>query len=106
MVEIVRTQSFERSVKALGVSDAELQALENEIVANPAVDAVIKGLKGVRKIRFALGGKGKSGGGRAVYLAIRVRDAAYLLLAYTKNSQSDLSNAHRKAVLDLLETLK
>lgn len=79
--------------------------LEDAIIANPEAGAVIKGLKGVRKIRFAFGGKGKSGGGRAIYLVVRVRDAAYLLLAYAKNTQADLSNAQRKAILDLLETL-
>jgi hypothetical protein len=65
-----------------------------------------KGLKGVRKIRFALGGKRKSGGGRAIYFVIRVRVFAYLLLAYAKSSQTDLSNTQRKAIADLLETLK
>ena len=105
-MEIVRTRTFERSGKALGVTDAELQALEDAIIANPDAGAVIKGLKGVRKVRFALGGRGKSGGGRAIYLVVRVRDAAYLLLAYAKAAQSDLSNGQRKAILEMLETLK
>jgi hypothetical protein len=105
-VEVVRTKTFDRSIGALGVTDAELRSLEDAILANPEAGAVIKGLKGVRKIRFAFGGKGKSGGGRAIYLVIRVRDAVYLLLAYAKNSQTDLSNPQRKAILDLLETLK
>ena len=103
-MEIVRTKSFERSVKAIGATDAEIEALEREIIANPESGDVLKGLKGVRKIRFALGSKGKSGGGRAVYLVIRVRDAVYLLLAYAKAGQADLSNAQRKAILALLET--
>lgn len=105
-MEIVRTKGFERSVKTIGATEMEIEALEREIIANPEVGDVIKGLKGVRKIRFAMGSKGKSGGGRAVYLVIRVRDAAYLLLAYAKADQGGLSNAQRKAILALLETFK
>lgn len=105
-MDIVRTRAFDRSAKALGVTEDELRALEDAIIANPEAGDVIKGMNGVRKLRFAFGGKGKSGGGRAIYLVIRVRDAAYLLLAYAKSHQSDLSNAQRRAVLSLLETLK
>ena len=88
------------------MTDDELRALEDAVIADPEAGAVIKGLKGVRKIRFALGAKGKRGGGRAIYLVVRVRDAIYLLLAYAKNDQEDLSNAQRKAIAELLETLK
>ncbi len=105
-MEIVRTKGFERSVKAIGATETEIEALEREIIANPEAGDVIKGLKGVRKIRFAMGSKGNSGGGRAIYLVIRVRDAAYLLLAYAKADQADLSGAQRKAILALLETFK
>ena len=105
-MEIVRTKAFRRSAKAAGATEADLLALEAAIVADPQAGDVIKGMKGVRKIRFAMGGKGKRGGGRAIYLMIRVRDAAYLLLAYAKADQAELSNAQRKAILALLETLK
>ncbi len=90
----------------MGVSEAELSALENTIAANPTAGDVIKGLGGARKIRFAFGGKGKSGGGRAIYVTIQVRNVVYLVLAYAKSAQTDLSHAQRKAVLELLEILK
>ncbi len=105
-MDVVRTRAFDRSARALGVTEDELRTLEDAIIANPEAGDVIKGMSGVRKLRFAFGGKGKSGGGRAIYLVVRVRDAAYLLLAYAKSRQADLSNAQRKAILSLLETLK
>ena len=52
-MEIIRTRAVERSVRALGLTDAELRSLEDVIIAKPESGAVIKGLKGVRKIRFA-----------------------------------------------------
>jgi hypothetical protein len=105
-VEIFRTRIFEQSLKALGATDAELAALEAAIMMNPEAGDVIKGLGGARKIRFGMGGKGKSGGGRAIYVVIRVRDTAYLLLAYAKSDQEEISNDQRKAIRALIEVIK
>jgi hypothetical protein len=48
-------------------------------------------------------GKGKSGGGRAVYVVLWAEDTAYLLLAYDKSVQTDLSPAQRKLVLKIVD---
>jgi len=104
-VEIFRTKTFERSVRALGATEEELQALEAAIAADPDAGDVIRGLKGARKIRFAMAGKGKSGGGRAIYIVVRVRDAAYLILAYAKSAQAEVSNDQRKAIKAFIEGL-
>lgn len=104
-MEIFRTKTFERSVRALSVTDAELHALEAAIAADPDAGDVIQGLKGARKIRFAMAGKGKSGGGRAIYVVVRVRDAAYLILAYAKSAQAEMSNDQRKAIKAFIEGL-
>jgi hypothetical protein len=68
------------------------------IVARPQFGDVIPGLSGARKIRFAMKGRGKSGGGRAIYIVVWKNDTAYLLLAYSKSVQSDLSDAQRAAI--------
>lgn len=104
-MEIFRTKAFERSVRALGVTEEDLQALEVALAANPDAGDVIKGLKGARKMRFAMAGKGKRGGGRAIYVVVRVRDAAYLLLAYAKSAQAEISNDQRKAIKAFIEGL-
>jgi hypothetical protein len=62
-MEIVRTSLFERSLKKLGASAADLQRLETEIAFNPTVGDVIQGLRGARKARFSMAGRGKSGEG-------------------------------------------
>jgi hypothetical protein len=84
---IVRTSLFERSLKKLGASAADLQRLEAEIAANPTVGEAIRGLRGARKVRFSMAGRGKSGGGRAIYVLVVQADTAYLLLAYSKKDQ-------------------
>ena len=48
-------------------------------------------------------GKGKRGGGRAIYVLMVSEDLAIMIMAYTKNEQSDLTQHQRKAILSLLE---
>ena len=105
-MQLVRTTSFTKAIAKLKVTDAELDALESEIATNPQAGNVIKGLKGVRKIRFAFGGKGKRGGGRCIYLVLAIEDTIYLLLAYGKSKQNDLSPRQRQDILGLIEELK
>ena len=104
-MRIVRTSLFTRSLKRLGASAADLQRLEAEIAANPAVGAVIQGVSGARKVRFAMAGRGKSGGGRAIYEMVVRADTAYLLLAYSKKDQADLSTQQRKMLTALVKEL-
>lgn len=104
-MNLIRTTSFTKAIASLKVTDIELAALETEIAINPHAGDVIKGLKGVRKIRFALGGKGKRGGGRCIYLALTIDDTIYLLLAYGKSKQTDLSQKQRKDILAFIEEL-
>lgn len=104
-MQLIRTNTFIKAMAKLKVTDSELLALETEIATNPKAGDVIQGLKGVRKIRFAYGGKGKRGGGRCIYLVLTVEDATYLLLAYGKSKQTDLSTSQRKDILAFLEEL-
>ena len=104
-MDVFRTKAFDRSARAIGATEEALDALEAAIAANPQAGDVIRGLKGARKIRFAMAGKGKSGGGRAIYIAVRVKDVAYLLLAYAKSNQAEISNDQRKAIKAFIEGL-
>ncbi len=62
-------------------------------------------MKGVRKIRFALKSRniGKSGGGRAIYLVLMVKEIIVMLRAYAKTEQADLSERQRKEIRRFLE---
>jgi hypothetical protein len=106
-VELIRTRQYLKDLKRIGVTAAEQGALEAELAANPQSGALIPGLRGLRKLRFATKGKGKSGGGRAIYLTLAASSegAIALLTAYAKNEQSDLTSAQRKTLLALIEEL-
>lgn len=52
---------------------------------------IIRGTMGVRKLRFAANGKGKSGGVRVIYYFYDRNTAIYALLVYGKNERADMT---------------
>jgi hypothetical protein len=71
----------------------------------PLSGDVIPGLEGLRKVRFALGGKGKRGGGRAIYYLLVADDVAIMIFAYSKADQEDLTPEQKKAAKALIKEL-
>ena len=57
----------------------------------PSLVLFIKGGGGIRKVRVALGSRGKSGGARVIYYWAVRRDVILLLYAYPKNVTADLT---------------
>ncbi|MBS7546231.1 type II toxin-antitoxin system RelE/ParE family toxin [Ancylobacter oerskovii] len=104
-MKIVRTSAFDRSVAKAGASRAEVDALELALAANPDAGDVIPGMHGARKVRFAMRGKGKRGGGRCIYVVMRSDDMVFLLLAYAKADQEDMTQAQRQRVAALMEAI-
>jgi hypothetical protein len=68
--------------------------------------ALIKGLRGVRKARFARPGTGKSGGGRAIYYLALSSHSLFMMTAYPKSEREDLSEDQKKAFLASIESIK
>jgi len=60
-------------------------------VARPGLGALIKGGGGIRKIRVAVGLRGKRGGARVIYYWAVRKDLIVLLYAYAKNASADLT---------------
>ena len=64
--------------------------------------AIIRGSGGVRKLRWAAGGKGKSGGVRVIYYWSHADERIHLLLIYGKGEQANLSAADLRRVKALM----
>lgn len=90
----------------MGLTDNDLIALENALLKNPHAGDVIQGANGARKIRVQIGKRGKSGGGRAIYLDILEKERIYLLFAYPKNVQENLTPAQEKIIKGLANAIK
>lgn len=104
--EFVFTKPFLNCWKAMGLSNGDLMELEKLLIENPQVGDVIQGCGGARKMRISLGGSGKSGGGRIIYLDVFEKERLYLLFAYPKNVQENLTTDQKKAIKQLVEAIK
>ncbi len=102
----VLTPSFERAWAEMGLGDSELARLQSLLLMDPEAGDVIQGTGGARKVRIPLEGRGKSGGGRVIYVDVVIREQIYLLMAYPKNVQTDLSQDQKKMMRKLIEIIK
>lgn len=97
---------FDRQWNDIGLSDIELAEFQAFLCLNPEFGVLVSRTGGVRKIRWALPGRGKSGGVRVLYLDILDTRKIYLLTVYAKNEKANLSNTERKIIQALVENLK
>lgn len=104
-MEIVRTARYEKDLKRLKASPRDVVALEQAIADNPQAGDVIPGLGGIRKLRFAIGSKGKRGGGRAIYFLMIADDLAVMLFAYAKSEKEDMTRDEKKLALALMKEI-
>lgn len=93
----METRFFTEDVKQL-LSDEEYGALQSHLAANPQAGDLIKGTGGLRKVRWAAGEKGKSGGVRAIYYYVNA-DAQIRMLAIYKKGVQDTLTAKQAALL-------
>ena len=94
---IVETASYLSSAKGV-LSDEDRVAVIDMIAADPTCGDLIVGGGGVRKVRFALGNRGKSGGARIIYLHHGDDYPVFLFVAYAKSVRTNLTKAQTLAL--------
>jgi mRNA-degrading endonuclease RelE of RelBE toxin-antitoxin system len=65
--------------------------LQSTLIFRPEAGVVIPKSGGLRKIRWASAGKGKRGGCRIIYYWDRASETFYMLYAYRKNDEADMT---------------
>ena len=101
-MEFVETHFFTRLILEL-LTDDEYRAIQLNLAKSPDQGKIISGSGGLRKIRIAAMGKGKSGGARIIYYWATSSARIYLLLAYPKNKKDDLSSEELALLKALME---
>jgi len=104
--EFVMMPEFDRQWKDMDLGDDELRQLQETLLQNPKAGDVIQGTKGLRKIRIAFEGQGKSGSGRVAYVDFTVHETIYLITAYPKNEKDNLSKEERNKIAKMIVRLK
>ena len=90
---VAELPQFVRDAERMGLSAQEVQAIVNEIAASPLKGDEIRGSGGLRKVRFAGRGKGKSGGYRVLTAYFGSNVPVYLVTILSKGERSNFSPA-------------
>jgi hypothetical protein len=86
-------------------SDEDLRSLQKFLLATPDAGDVIPGGSGLRKLRWSAGGRGKRGGARVIYYRHVPKERIYLIYAYAKSAQADLTPKQIKTLAQLMKDI-
>ena len=97
MQTVVETPAYLADADRLFTAE-ECRAVVETIAADPLCGVVIPGSGGIRKVRFAFGGRGKRGGARVIYVFGGDDIPVFLLAAFAKDEKSDLTPKEKRAL--------
>jgi len=104
-ITVAETGAFQRKARRL-LSENEKAELLTYLAMHPNAGVIIQGTGGIRKLRWAREGMGKSGGVRVIYYFNNLGMPLYLLTVFGKSEKSDLTleekNVLSKAVRQLV----
>jgi mRNA-degrading endonuclease RelE of RelBE toxin-antitoxin system len=101
-MKIIETTVFTKRLRVF-LKEEEYRKLQNELILNPGKGKIIRGSGGLRKIRWSIPGKGKSGGVRIIYYWVTIKEIILMLFIYSKNEQDDLTDEQLKILKSLVE---
>lgn len=105
LITVGETPEYVRRATRL-LSESERSELIDHVAANPRAGDLVQGTGGVRKLRWARGGRGKSGGVRVIYYFHSEALPLYLLTMFGKAEKADLSQVERNELAKLVQVLK
>ncbi len=105
MIIFIETSLFTALVSEY-LTEEEYREMQNYLLVRPDAGTLIRGGGGIRKLRWARTGMGKSGGVRTLYYWAKSQEEIYLLTMYSKNEQENIDPATLKRIAKELEGLK
>jgi len=107
LITVVETREFQQRA-ATRMSETERQAFITFIAGHPEDGALMVGTGGIRKSRWGVGSRGKSGGVRVIYYYHNPTMPLFLLTVFAKNERDNLSrhdkNSLRQVVTEIVRT--
>lgn len=88
--EFVEVDIFAKQLLGI-LTDDEYVELQSYLISRPMAGVLIPGGKGIRKLRWGLSDKGKSGDVRVIYYVYLKDYRIYMINIYKKTTQEDLS---------------
>ena len=105
MQSVIETAVFTRRADSL-LSWDERAKLIGLLASKPEAGDLVPGLGGIRKLRFAAAGRGKSKAFRVIYYVVNEAQPIVALLIYGKGEQANPGPDQRQATLALVQRMK
>jgi hypothetical protein len=99
-VVFIESVVFTGQVREL-LSDESYAELQQYLAQCPEAGDVVRDTGGLRKVRWSVPGRGKSGGVRVIYYHVSAQAQCRMLLIYRKGVKDDLSPAEKKVLRKL-----
>ncbi len=94
MHTLIPIGTFEETARR-PLGQARFDEMLEFLARRPKAGRIIQGTGGLRKVRIARPGKGKSGGARVIYYYHNEGKPILLLLIYAKATQNNLTNEQK-----------
>lgn len=102
----IETPSFTKKWYVLGFNDDDLAELQQFLLMNPEAGSVMVGTGGLRKLRYAFKGRGKSGSARVCYVDFASFEKNYLIHVFSKDEKPNLTDNEKNEVKKVISILK
>lgn len=103
-ITIVELRSVQKELDAI-IDEDEKDRLIDWLAMNPSIGDIIPRCNGVRKVRWAYGGKGKRGGLRIIYYFRDLNMPVYVLAVYRKNEKLNISEREKQMISQMVDEL-
>ena len=104
-MQFIETSTFTKQLPA-HFDDDGYAAMQAFLSVHPESGNLIRGTGGVRKIRWAMRGRGKRSGSRVIYYWHTDEDRIYLLTVYAKGVKDDLTATEREMWRKAVEAIR
>jgi hypothetical protein len=85
------------------LTDDEYRGLQIYLMQKPDAGDLVRGSGGVRKVRWAPDGRGKSGGVRVIYYWKKANHEIWMLTVYSKSERSTISGHILKKIAEAID---
>ena len=100
-MRFIETPIFTKIITAL-LDDEDYRRLQIALMLRPEQGPIIRGAGGLRKVRWAKAGAGKRGGLRVIYYWASKENALFMLYAYSKSDQADLTSPQARVLAQIV----
>lgn len=101
MQTVVEMPEFLRRAKQIGLTEDEREDIIDDLALNPEAGDEIAGTGGMRKVRVAGKGKGKSGGYRVITFFSGPNIPIFLVTVYAKTQKGTITDKEKHIMKSL-----